>query len=71
MLATFGSPSRQRARSSGHTPPGQLLTHPPGSAEPAGGFGLLASVRWRRSTPRLLRPFRSRRSHCRRWSCRR
>ena len=52
-LATFGSPSRQRTRSSGHTPPGQLLTHPPGSAEPAGGFGLLASVRWRRSNTTL------------------
>ena len=42
---------------------GQLLTHPPGYAEPASGFGLFASVRWRRSTPRLLRPFRPRRYH--------
>nr|ALA08759.1 hypothetical protein p112298KPC_080 [Citrobacter freundii] len=42
---------------------GQLLTHRPGSAEPASGFGLFASVRCRTATPRLLRPFRPRRFH--------
>jgi hypothetical protein len=33
-------PARVAVRSSSPTPPGRLLTHPPGSAEPAGGFGL-------------------------------
>ena len=42
---------------------GQLLNAPARLRRTPAGFGLFASVRWRRSTPRLLRPFRPRRSH--------
>lgn len=57
------APARQVVRSSGHTPAGQLLNAPARLRRTPAGFGLFASVRWIRSTPRLLRPFRPRRSH--------
>ena len=50
-MATFGSPPRQRAGSSGHTPPASCWRTCQAPPNPQAVSGLSASVRWLRSTP--------------------
>lgn len=59
-LRPSGSRLTAVIRSSGPTSPGRLLTHPPGSAEPAGA---VSGLRYgpMRENPGLQRPLRSRR----------